>query len=269
MIWLAVFALAWDGDFLYVARAGGVDVYRDGRKLRALGDEVRRVTCLAAHKGRLAEGGGQAGERGQVRLWESGKLLKRIDVHADLVYALAWSADGSTIYSASGDTTIGVIDVASGAVKGKLEGHTGAVLALATSGARLVSGGADGTMRVWEEGKLVRVISNHTAALNALAFAADGETLASGSADRTVRVWKIGQGRLTKIIRGHEAAVTDLAWDGEKLWSACADGKGRRLDVDAATIVEVVETGADWLHAVQVAGGRVHFAPAAGELFSK
>ena len=133
---------------------------------------------------------------------------ERPEIHDDLVYGLAWS--GGTLYTASGDKTIGVIDVASGETK-RLEGHTGPVLAVAAHGTRLVSGGADGTLRVWEEGRLVRTISNHTAGVHALAFSADGETLASGSADRTVRIWRIEQGRLLKIIRGHGGTVTDLA----------------------------------------------------------
>lgn len=265
MIALAFVALAWDGEFLYVARAGGVDVYREGRRVSSLGDEVRVVTCLAASGGRVAEGGGRAGERGQVRIWEAGKLLRTVEIHDDLVYGLAWS--GTTLYTAGGDKMIGVIDLGSGETK-RLEGHTGPVLAVAASGARLVSGGADGTIRVWEDRKLIRTISNHTAAVSALAFSPDGETLASGSADRSVRIWKIGQGRLLKIIRGHEGAVTDLDWTRD-LWSACADGKGRRLDVEAATIVEVADRGADWLHAVRIAGDRVVFGAASGELLWK
>lgn len=265
MIALAFVALAWDGKFLYVARAGGVDVYREGRRVGSLGDDVRTVTCLAASGGRVAEGGGRAGERGSVRIWSGGKLLRSVELHDDLVYGLAWS--GGTLYTAGGDKTIGVIDVASGEVK-RLEGHTGPVLAVAASGSRMVSGGADGTIRVWEEGRCVRTISNHTAAVSALAFAPDGERLASGSADRSVRIWKIGQGRLLKIIRGHEGTITDLDWKAD-LWSACADGKGRRLDVENASIGEVVETGADWLQAVRIAGDRVVLAPASGELIRR
>ena len=263
MILMTIFALAWDGECLYVARAGGVDIYRDGRRVGSLGDDPRTVTCLAASGGRVAEGGGRAGERGQVRIWKAGRLLRTVEIHDDLVYGLAWSGD--TLYTAGGDKTVGVIDVASGETK-RLEGHTGAVLAVAARGATLVSGGADGTIRVWEEGKLIRTISNHTAAVHALAFSPDGETLASGSADRTVRIWQIGRGRLLKIIRGHHGTVTDLAWQGDRLWSACADGKGRRLDVEAAAVAEVVDRGADWLHAVRVAGDRVCFGPASGEL---
>ena len=263
MIALAFIALAWDGESLYVARAGGVDVYRDGRRVSSLGDEVRVVTCLAASGGRLAEGGGRAGERGQVRIWKAGKLLRTVEIHDDLVYGLAWSGD--TLYTAGGDKTVGVIDVASGETK-RLAGHTGAVLAVAARGATLVSGGADGTIRVWEGGRQVRSISNHTAAVSALAFSPDGEKLASGSADQTVRIWDVGRGRLLKIIRGHEGTVTDLAWQSDRLWSACADGKGRRLDVEAASVAETVDRGADWLHAVCVAGDRVIFGPASGEL---
>ncbi len=263
---LGIVAIAWDGEFLYVARPGGVDVYRDGRRVRALGEEGRTSICLAARGKRLAEGGGRAGERGDLRLWEGGRLVWTSTVHADLVYAAAWSADGARLYTAGGDRTIGVVDAATGELKGRLEGHTGAVLALAVSGELLVSGGADATIRVWKDGRLLRTIANHGGGVQALAFAPDGIRLASGSADRTVRIWQPELGRLMKIVRGHDEAVTDLAWDGERLWTACADGKLRRVDPEAASIVEMVDGGADWVQALCPAEGRLYWGPAEGPL---
>lgn len=250
---LSITALAWDGERLYVARPGGVDVYRDGRIVATLGDEARVVMGLSARGTRVAECGGRAGERGEVRVWEEGRLLFKLEAHDDLVYRVAWSADGKLLYTAGGDRRIGVVDVAAGKVVEFLEGHTGPVLALAVHGELLVSGGADRTIRVWKNRRLVRSIPNHWEAVNALAFSPDGKYLASGSSDRTVRIWQPEIGRLVRIIRGHEGPILDLAW-GEQLVSASADGKVRLMASDDVAILKVLEGHGDWVNAVCLAG---------------
>ena len=258
-------SIAWDGENLYVARPGGVDVYREGKKVGSLGEEKRVVMSLAAHGSRVAEGGGRAGERGEVRIWEGGKLVRVVAAHDDLVYRVAWSEDGRTIYTAGGDKRVGVIEVETGKV-GYLEGHTGAVLALAVRGDVVVSGGADRTIRVWKAGKLARTINNHWDAVHALAFSPDGKYLASGSADRTVRVWQPEIGRLVRIVREHEGAVLDLAWTERHLVSASSDGKVRLIASDGVAIEKVLEGHADWVNALCPAGSRLYSGDASGRL---
>lgn len=262
---LSITAVAWDGERLYVARPGGVDVYRDGRIVETLGDEKRVVMGLAVHGRRLAECGGRAGEKGELRIWEGGKLVRRIEAHGDLIYRIAWSGDGKSLFTAGGDKRVGVIDAESGKVE-YLEGHTGAVLALAVHGDVLVSGGADRTIRVWKGRSLVRTINNHWDAVHALAFSPDGKYLASGSADKTVRIWQPEIGRLVRIVRGHEGAVLDLAWTAQHVITACSDGKVRFIAPDDVTIERELEGPGDWVNALCSAGGRLYSGDAAGRL---
>jgi len=263
---LSITALAWDGEFLYVARPGGVDVYREGKLVRSLGEDKRKVMALAARGKRVAEGGGLAGSRGEVRIWEDGKLLHRIEAHADLVYRVAWSEDGRFLFTAGGDSKVGVIDAEAGRLVETLEGHTGPVLALAVRGGTLVSGGADRTLRVWKDGKLVRTIANHWEPVHALAWSPDGRYLASGSADRTVRVWQPEIGRLVRIVKGHEGAVLDLAWTEKHLVSASSDGKVRLIAPDDVSILKSLEISGDWINTVVAAGPRLRAGDAAGRL---
>ncbi|MBI3858560.1 MAG: WD40 repeat domain-containing protein [Planctomycetes bacterium] len=262
---LSITAVAWDGERLYVARPGGVDVYRDGRLVERLGSEKRVVLGLALREGRVAECGGRAGEKGEVRIWEAGKLLRTVEAHADLIYRVVWSADGKTLFTAGGDKKVGVIDVKTGKVE-YLEGHTGAVLALALHGEILVSGGADRTIRVWKGRTLMRTINNHWDAVHALAFSPDGKYLASGSGDKTVRIWQPEIGRLVRIVRGHEGAVLDLAWTARNLVSASSDGKVRFIAPDDVTIEREFEAGGDWVNALCPAGDRLFSGDAAGRL---
>lgn len=264
---LSIVAVAWDGERLYVARPGGVDIYRDGKRVGELGGDKRVVMALAARGSWLAEAGGRAAEKGILRLWENGVLRRTVEAHADLISRAAWSADGKSVYTAGGDKRIGRVDVDSGRVD-YLDGHTGAVLALAVHGEVLVSGGADRTIRVWKGGALQRTIRNHWDGVHALAFSPDGRYLASGSADGTVRIWQPELGRLVRIVRGHEGTVLDLAWTATNVVSACSDGKVRFIAADDVTIVREVDAGG-WVNALCPAGDTLWWGTSAGRLDTK
>ena len=76
-----------------------------------------------------------------------------------------------------------------------LTGHTGAVWAVGWSpdGARLVSGGDDGTVRVWEaaSGRLLHTLTGHTGGVRAVGWSPDGTRLVSGGADGRLVVWSL------------------------------------------------------------------------------
>jgi len=262
---LSITAVAWDGERLYVARPGGIDVYRDGRIVETLGVDKRVVLGLAVRGGRLAECGGRAGEKGEVRIWEGRTLVRSVQAHGDVIYRVAWSADGKSLFTAGGDKRIGVIDVETGKIE-YLEGHTGPVLALAVHGDVLVSGGADRTIRVWKGRALIRTITNHWDSVHALAFSPDGKYLASGSGDKTVRIWQPEIGRLVRIVRGHDGAVLDLAWTARHVVSASSDGKVRLIAPDDVTIERVFEGPGDWVNALCPAGDRLFSGDASGRL---
>ncbi|HYT89758.1 MAG TPA: hypothetical protein VEL76_13705 [Gemmataceae bacterium] len=108
--------------------------------------------------------------------------------HGGFVSALAFTPDGKTLISASGDRLIRLWDPAASKEVHRLEGHTAAVvsLALTPDGKRLASGGADRTVRVWDLAgrKEVRRIEGHRRDVTSLAFSPDGTQLASADGDR-------------------------------------------------------------------------------------
>ena len=110
-----------------------------------------------------------------------------------------------------------------------LTGHTAGItaLALASDASLLLSGAADGELRVWlpATGTPRGVWKGHSGAVWALAFNA-GSTLAfSASADKSVRVWRTSDGICAAVLQGHNKAVLHLSLPlPSALCSASADG---------------------------------------------
>ena len=72
--------------------------------------------------------------------------------HDGRVHSVAYSPDGKTLASGSGDQTIKLWDVTTGKERATLKGHTGMVLSVAYSpdGKTLASGSPDKTIKLWD-----------------------------------------------------------------------------------------------------------------------
>src|SRR5262249_47263828 len=103
---------------------------------------------------------------GSVRFWElaSGKVRRILKVKAKCA---ALSPDGRTIALAGGAGTIGLRDLYTDEELGALEGHKGAVLALAFTpdGRKLISGGDDTAVLVWNMASVMAHGRQRSAAL--------------------------------------------------------------------------------------------------------
>ncbi len=80
----------------------------------------------------------------------------------------------------------------------RLEGHEDWVraVALTADGTRAVSGGDDGTLRLWdlERGAEMRRLEGHEGVVRAVAVTADGRRAVSGGHDGTLRLWDLERG---------------------------------------------------------------------------
>jgi WD40 repeat protein/tRNA A-37 threonylcarbamoyl transferase component Bud32 len=111
-----------------------------------------------------------------------------------------------------------------------LRGHRGEVYAVAflPDGQQVVSGGADGTIKVWDAatGREVRSIAAHESCTNDLKFSPDGRWLASASCDKTVKLWDPQTWTCEQVFSEPTSEASTLAFspDGELLVAGCKDG---------------------------------------------
>jgi RNA polymerase sigma factor (sigma-70 family) len=183
---------------------------------------------------------------GAIRVWEAktGKLLGTFEFSAQVVGAVALSADGKKVAGGdcvTGDGEVCVWDVPSGNLlkrlpTAKMDNWS---LALSEDGKWIAAGGwtvpGDGSdeknkVIVWglESGKVKYEWSDNMAgsAVTALAFSPDGKLVAAGwVSDKTIRVWDMQTGKLKHQLNDHIARRLAFSPDSKTLASAGTDGK--------------------------------------------
>ena len=124
---------------------------------------------------------------GTIQLWnvKSGKHIKTLKGHTEMVSTLAFSLDGKT----------------------------------------LVSGSKDDTLRMWDTntGRMLRQLSGHSNDVKSVTFSRDGKMLASGSKDASVRLWDAETGRFLPTLRGHFWEIKAVAFSPDSKTVLSAD----------------------------------------------
>ncbi|MFG3552596.1 WD40 repeat domain-containing protein [Streptomyces sp. NPDC047725] len=166
-------------------------------------------------------------------------------LRAGLVYAVAFSPDGSLLAAGSHDGTVRLWDTTTRTPLGQpLTGHNGLVYTVAFSpdGSLLATGSHDGTVRLWDTTTRTvgQTLTDNLGPVTSVAFSPDGSLLATGSHDGTLRLWDT----TTRTPAGpppsaHSKPVHAVAFspDGSLLATGSRDGTVRLWDTTTRTPV--------------------------------
>jgi WD40 repeat protein len=160
---------------------------------------------------------------GTLKLWDlASEHATRTFSYGSPILAVAVSPDGQTAISAAKD----VLQAWNLADAVKLrrfpddgrKGHVGDVnaVAVAANGRHVISGGDDGTVKLWDfaSGHELNTFAGpdgHAGKVFAVAVSRNSRIALSGGADKTARLWDLASGKLIAKFEGHKQSVETVA----------------------------------------------------------
>lgn len=178
--------------------------------------------------------------QGELILWdlETGTELRRFEGHTGWVNAVAFSPDGKTALSGSGDGMLILWEVETGDVIRRFEEHTDGVnsVAFGPDGQTALSGSDDTTLILWDvaTGEAIRRFKGHTGGVTRVTFSPNGQTVLSASEDTTMILWDVATGEAIRRFEGHKKTVTGAVFhpDGHTILSISPDLSLRSWDLE-------------------------------------
>jgi len=186
-----------------------------------------------------------------IRIWEfpSGRLERVLNGHSSLVRQVIPMAKGKMLLSgaAGNDSSIKLWVTDSGECTKTIQaGQTVWAAALSAEGKRLLIGGHDSEMALWDLDSFQRVaiMKQHAELVWSVAISADGRRGFSGSRDNTVKIWDLEAGSCIGTLEGHGKPVLSVALspDGNLIASAgFTDHTTRLWDWKSGACIQVIK----------------------------
>ena len=133
-------------------------------------------------------------------------------------------------------------------------------LAVTTNGEKLVSGGKDNFIRIWDikERKLTTSLNVHKSTITSVAISPDDKIFASGDANKEIILWDLANPKKLRTLKGHKNTVNALTFspEGASKYSGCLasgslDGTIRFWNPDTGEELVTFATGhAKWIKAI-------------------
>jgi tetratricopeptide (TPR) repeat protein len=155
--------------------------------------------------------------------------------HQDSVFGVAFSPDGKTVLTGSGDKTARLWD-ATGRPLGQPMTHQETVyrVAFGPDGKTVLTRSDDKTARLWDAttGRPLGQPMTHQSVVSDAAFSPDGKTVLTGSFDKTARLWDATTGQPLGLPLTHQGWVWAVAFspDGKTVLTGSADKTARLWD---------------------------------------
>ncbi|HZZ80657.1 MAG TPA: hypothetical protein VFE62_19295 [Gemmataceae bacterium] len=158
------------------------------------------------------------------------------------VLALAFSADGKTLYSAGDDNLIRRWDFPSGKQSGTFKGHEDIVVSVAVRGDMLISSGFDKTIRFWDAKTtaLKRTLPTSQGNCDAFAITSAADFFATGGTSNTIRIFEAGNGKEVAFAPGPQSGLAGMALspDNKRVASVTSEGQVQVYSTDGKLITK-------------------------------
>ena len=213
---------------------------RPVREFKAHDREIWSVALLPGGRQALS-----ASLDATMKLWDlsSPQQPVRTFPYESRILAVAVAPDGKIAVSAAKDT-LQAWTIVDGARLYPFEGHKGEVntVAITPNGKHVVSGGDDGTIRLWElsSGRELHKFAGdegHLGKVFDVAVSPNSRVVLSGGADKTAKLWDLVNGRLIRTLEGHEGHVESvetvaIAPDGRTAVTGSRDRTVKQWDLN-------------------------------------
>ena len=179
--------------------------------------------------------------------------------HAEPVISAAFSCDGRSLASGSGDTTVRFWDVTTETPHHTCKGHKHWVLCIAWSpdGKKLASADKNGVIILWnpKNGQQIgQQMNGHKKWVSSLAWEplhcnVECRRFASASKDNDIRIWDTALCKTVRVLAGHTQAVQCVKWGGTGLiYSASQDRTIKVWRADDGVLCRTLEGHAHWVN---------------------
>lgn len=206
-------AISWGPGSLMIAVAGDTQttVYKDTGEVMAVIPVNATVVSFCESLPRVAIASQTDFEVGIYDIKEGvATKISGSPVHRNVIFDMAWYGN-SSVATASGDNNVGVFGVSCVQL---LQGHTQAVTVVAySSSGVLASGGDEGVIYVWSDGRQTAVLKGHAGGITALVWhPVVSGLLVSASADGSVKRWDTETGECIGTMGRHTGSIVGLAF---------------------------------------------------------
>ncbi len=162
--------------------------------------------------------------------WTDQTILNQIRMKS----AAILSPDGKSFLKGNMDSTVVMVDLATGKVKQRFLGHHKIVYAFdfSSDGTRIATAGGDKFIKIWDPktGKEVRTLKGHRDLIFDVRFSSDGQQLLSASWDGSIRLWDVVTGKELKYLPFGKTSPYVIGFTPNDLYTLVADlGKSLKL----------------------------------------
>jgi len=187
-----------------------------------------------------------------ITVWDAttGKELRTLRGHEDVVYSLAISRDGRRIVSGSEDKTIRIWDLATGDEVKTIRGHKGYIdsVAFSPDGKLIASNDSGGNVaKVWsaETGTELMILDGHKGRIYQVMFSPDGKRIVSSHDSGELKFWDAVTGKELMTVLAERGFPCGMAFsfDGKKVASVGMDwGSAIKIwDSESGKLIMIIQ----------------------------